>query len=407
MNGDIVDALGLEDPDRVLPSRNRRQVAQALPTAAPLVEPPANAENPFAKWPDGHIHGMFECAPQRAAFFVEGRLLAGRAHVLAGVGGSSKTRAQYQLAIGAVLGRIAWDWQIERTGSAALFLTEDTFDDVHRVLHAIGATLNEEERKKLTTHLRVYQLAGRPARLLHLSGQSLIESDVYEWLMLQLDKMPKPIAYIGIDPALGVTEGDEMNPAHQRRLGELVDRIAIMSGACVVLTTHAAKSLHAADELGSHSSRGSGAITDAVRGELVLRSMTADEARKFGIDDIVERKRHVQLACTKGNSMPPEAFAPIWLRRGEAGLLSGVTLEQVERGSIGNRELQALEILKVANVTGETSLKFWQEQCDAAGLLPKTAADATKKKAMQRIQRALAGAGMVVNGRVRGLWVPA
>jgi RecA-family ATPase len=72
---------------------------------------------------------------------------------------------------------------------------------------------------------------------------------------------------VGFDPALGITEGDEMNQAHQRRLGELMDRIAIDSGACVMVTTHAARSMLHADELGSHSSRGGGAITDAVRGE--------------------------------------------------------------------------------------------------------------------------------------------
>jgi hypothetical protein len=52
-------------------------------------------------------------------------------------------------------------------------------------------------------------------------------------------------------------------------------------GACVVLASHSAKALQGADEIGSHSSRGGGAITDAVRAEFVLRTMTAAEAKRY------------------------------------------------------------------------------------------------------------------------------
>lgn len=370
------------------------------------ITPPADAQvDRFSKWPDGRIHGMFECKPQPKRWHCTNRLLAGRAHALAGVGGSSKTTMQYQVAVGSILGTLPWGWEVAARGSAGLFLTEDTIDDSHRMLHAIGGHLNEEQRKELTKQLRVYQLAGLPARLLALSGSSLLETGVYDWVMAQVDTMPKPVAYVGFDPALGLTEGDEMSPAHQRRLGELMDRIAIDSGACVVLTTHARKNLHQADELDSHASRGSGAITDALRAEYCLRTMTADEARKFGIDDKAQRQRYVQLAATKGNSLPPEAYAPIWLERGQAGLLSEVTLDQVERGSVGQRELQALEILRAANTTGETSMKFWREQCVAKGVIAQGTTTG-QEKALERIRDALADAGLVSKGKVRGLWIP-
>lgn len=363
------------------------------------------AADPFAQWPDGRINGMFDCKPQPKRWHRTNRLLAGRAHGLAGVGGSSKTTWQYQTAIGSVLGQCPWGWEVASMGSAGLFLTEDTIDESHRMLHAIGSQLSPEQHRLLIKHLRVYQLAGFPARLLALNGNSLIETDVYDWVMRQVEKMPQPVAYLGFDPALALTEGDEMSPAHQRRLGETLDRIAISTGACVVLTTHARKNLHQADELDSHASRGSGAITDALRGEYVLRTMTAEEARRFGIDDRAERQRYVQLAATKGNSLPPEAYAPVWLRRGEAGLLSGVSLEQVERGTVGDREQQALELLRTANTSGETSLRFWQGQCESAGLIA-TGTEAAREKAMQRIKGSLVSAGLVANGSRRGLWVP-
>ena len=184
-----------------------------------------------------------------------------------------------------------------------------------------------------------------------------------------------------------------------------MDRIAIESGACVVLTTHARKNLHQSDELDSHASRGSGAITDALRAEYCLRTMTADEGRKFGIDDKSQRQRYVQLAATKGNSLPPEAYAPIWLERGQAGLLAEVSLNQVERGSVGPRELQALEILRESNATGETSMKFWREQCLAKGVIAQGTKASGQEKSLERIRDALADAGLVTKGKVRGLWI--
>jgi hypothetical protein len=376
-------------------------------TVVPIAPEPEALQppDPFAKWPDGRLNGMFDCKPQPTTWFARDRLLAGRAHALAGVGGSSKTRAQYHLALGAVLGRLPWSWEIVKTGSAALFLTEDSIDDSHRVLHALGAELSEDDRRLVTRQMRVYQLAGFPMRLLQLNGQGLIETDAYDWFMRQLDALPKPVAYIGIDPALAVTEGDELSPSHQRRLAEMADRIAIQHGACVVLTTHAAKNMHQADELGSHASRGSGALTDAMRGEFVLRTMTSDEARKFGIDDRAERQRYVQLAATKGNSLPPEAYTPVWLRRGDAGLLSGVSLEQVERGSVGPRELQALEILRQDYGSGETSMKHWRALCVSAGAIAAGSLTA-QEKSMERIRDALRDAGLVAPGKTRGLWIP-
>lgn len=362
-------------------------------------------QDPWFKYGDGRLHGCFECKPQPRRWFVKDRMLQGRAHLVAGIGGSSKTRLLYALGMGAVLGRLPWSWEVTQTGSAALFLTEDTVDDMHLVVHAMGAHLTEEQRQQVRRQLRVYPLAGLPLRLLQLSGQTLVEGHAYDWIIEQIAKLPQPVAFLGFDPALALTEGDELSPSHQRRLGELMDRIAIDSKACVLLSSHAAKGLRQAEELGSHSSRGSGALTDAVRAEMVLRTMTADEARRFGIDDRVERERYVQLSLTKGNSLPPEAFAPTWLKRGEAGLLEGVTLGEVERGTVGERERKALEILTRAHATGETAMRFWQVQCEAAGLIGGT--DSAKEKAMRRIKDALEGAGMVAQGSRRGMWVPA
>lgn len=367
---------------------------------------PAPAEHDFSLWPDGRINGYFEISPPAMQWFCDQRLLAGRGHLLVGIGGSSKTRALYHLGIGAVLGRLPWDWTVSATGSAALFLTEDVAAQVHRVMHSMGSLLDVDERRRLAAQLRVYPLAGRHARLLELNGQRLHESAAYGWLMEQLDKMPRPLAFVGIDPALGITEGDELSQSHQRRVGELIDHIGIESGACTVLSAHAAKGTTQADEPGSHSSRGGGAITDAVRAEFVLRNMTANEALGFGIAGRGERQFYVQLAATKGNELPPQAYEPVWLKRTATGSLEQVILEPAKAGTVGDRERRALDVLVKTAPTGDTSMKFWREQCQAEGVIPKEAQLRTAERSMERIRDALRQAGLVEPGVGKGLWKP-
>jgi len=360
-------------------------------------------------WPgSGDVLEFLSTSPPPIQWFIRERLLADRAHLLTGIGGSSKTRTLLHLGIGAVLGRLPWDWTIERTGSAALLLSEDTRGGTHRALHAMRAAMDmtPAEVQTLSERLRVWPVAGQNSRLLTAApGGTLADSDRVDRLMEAIRKLPPPVVFIALDPALGLTEGDEMSPAHQRRMGELADRIAIETGACVVLASHAAKALQAAEEIGSHSSRGSGALTDAVRGEFVLRTMTAAEARAFGITEIEERKAYVQLVATKGNELPPSAFAPIWLRRSAGGLLVPAELAVQEQQAIGRRELDALAVLKRLATVGVPKWKDWRDCCVAEKIVV-SPTQPGREKTMQRIRSALLSEGLVEPGMSRGVFVP-
>jgi len=366
-------------------------------------------------WPgEGLIGGFLAMpAPEMEWFAVDsmgvGRVQTGRGLVLSAIGGGSKTTMQYHFGIAGVIGRVPWGWTIPKTGSSALFLCEDTEANVHRKLDSMKAGLNlsADEIRLLGQRMRVFPLAGKESRLLESDGRGpLFETNLVDALLHAVSLLPRPVVFIGLDPALALTSGDEINPAHQRRLGELVDNIAIETGACVVLATHAAKGLQASDEIGSHTSRGSGAITDAVRGEFVLRGMTAQEGRQFGIVDIAERRAYVQLAATKGNELPPAAFAPLWLRRGPGGVLLPAELEPQQTNAVGRRELSALDILRDLATTAAPSLKTWRDACGAAGLISGTTEQA-KEKAMQRIKDTLAEARLIERGIQRGIYMPA
>lgn len=364
----------------------------------------------FTTWPPvpGDVSAYLDTAPPDLQWFVRDQLLADRAHLLTGIGGSSKTRLLYHLAIGAIIGRLPWGWNVERTGSAVLFLAEDSAAQVHRTLAAFvtHAGLTPDEIQAIANGLKVYPLAGHGAKLLSLvPGIGLTENANAADLLDTCRALPD-LVFVGLDPALALTDGDEQNPTHQRRLGELADRIALDLGACVMMASHAAKALQNAEEIGSHSSRGSGAITDAVRAEYVLRTMNASEAKRFGMDDLEARKAHVQLVPTKGNELPPSAFTPIWLCRGVGGLLGAAHLVESTRGTMPpkSRDMEALEVLRNLTASGTVSVVAWGRECASRGLLSGT--DDGIEKGIHRIKRTLLDAGLIVPGLSRGAYLP-
>lgn len=364
---------------------------------APAVEP----------WPksSGDVSRFLASDPPPRKWFVHNRLLAGRAAVLTGIGGASKTTALYHLALGAILGRLPWNWQIDTTGTALLFLTEDTPDDTHHALADLCEDLSDEDKNRVEQKLRVYPLAGEDVRLLSVDQGALYENARALGLIERCNSFGD-VAFIGIDPALALSEGDELSQAHQRYLGQFVDKLAIQTGASVMLVTHATKASANADEITSHASRGGGGITDAVRAEFVLRTMTTKEATAHGING-TDRKRYVQLVATKANKAPLDAFAPLWLERGRNGLLYPAELALVERqeSSLSMTDRRVYDALREMCKTSVPMRQEWRLECQRLGLVAGSS-DEAKTKTMQRIIGRLLDAGLIQRGAARGSYIP-
>lgn len=366
--------------------------------ALPSVEP----------WPksDGDISPLLDVEPAPRKWFVHNRLLRGRAAVLTGIGGSSKSTLLYHLAFAGVLGRLPWDWQVDTTGTALLFLTEDTKDDVHHSLAALAEDMSDEERALIGQKLRVFPMAGEDVRLLSLDQGTLFENSRGMGLIERCRQI-KDLVFIGLDPALALTEGDEMSQSHQRYLGQFADKLAIATGATVMLVTHATKASANADEMTSHQSRGGGGITDAVRAEFVLRTMTIKESTQYGIAAHGDRKRYVQLTCTKGNKLPLDAFAPLWLERARGGLLFPAELALAEKPEPGLclTDRRLLDILRELCQVATPSRAEWRKECEKRGLLGGKTEDARVSQ-MKRVIVNLLEAGAIQHGSGRGFYVP-
>lgn len=369
----------------------------------------AAAAGPAPYWPEDDGSGvaaLLDSEPRPVSWLVKNKVPHGRAIGLTGIGGVSKTRCMFQIGIGAVTSRTLWGWAFERTGAAALFLTEDTADDAHRKLHEIKHAMNltDAEGRAVRQKLKIFPLASvSPTTLLEAGpGGTLHESERAAGLFRRCKSIPD-LVFIGLDPSLSLTEGAELDQSNQRQLGKLVDRLAIETGATVMLVSHAAKSLQTAEEINSHSSRGAGSLTDALRAEYVLRGMTAAEARQLGVSDIENRKGYVQLVATKGNDLPPSAFVPIWLRRGTAGVLELANIEPADGADVlHKRDTDALGVLRRLNREGTFQFSDWLAALLAEGTI-KGQTEAAKKT-LQRIVRVLLAHGLIERGPIRGTY---
>jgi RecA-family ATPase len=354
------------------------------------------------------LPSLLHTEPDEVKWFIDKRLIQGRGAVVSGVGGSSKTTLIKQLAVGAVLGRLPWDWEISTPGRALLVLTEDTAGEAHRAMHNICLALELPYTEKQTVYERVvvYPMAGEDVILLKKSSKNTLEnSPLFENLVKKIQSMGDCV-FVGLDPALSLTDGDELDQGHQRRLGKMCDNLAVLTGATVLLVAHAPKSQK--EEITSHNSRGGGALVDAVRTEFVMRTMTSKESLKAKITDPEERFRHVQLLAVKGNFLPPAAYSPVWLRRDNYGMLHGAELDfnPASPDCIGKKEKDALNVLiEICQDGTKPKLNQWMLACIEAGNIKKSKTQKAQQQEMHQIRQKLFDAGMIKKSG-HGVWIP-
>lgn len=249
---------------------------------------------------------------------------AGRAALVTGLGASSKSMLLKQLAVAVTTGRDTLGMSIPKPGKAVLILAEDTDEDSHRSLDAIFKSLNLSDHEISLVQERLYIFAAAGKDCVIVTGEDGKTSMRVELLLEYISQL-KDVRLIGLDPAIALTRGRELDELAQRELANTVERLAIKTGAAVLVVSHAAKSIQYQQEIGSHASRGSGAITDAFRLEVLMRVMTTKEAKASRVPNI-NRHQYVQMQVTKANSLPPALMKPTWLERGSGGALILATL---------------------------------------------------------------------------------
>lgn len=356
--------LGLLSSFSGLPDQSPFGAARSIKTEARLKTPPLEwLESPI------DLRDTVRVANEKIDYAISPIFRAGRAALITGLGASSKSTLLKELAIAVTTGKSALGMNVPKSGKAVLILAEDTGEDAHRSLNAIFQAMNLSDDDVALVHKRliIFAAAGSDCVIVSSEGD---KSSLRLDQLINFVRELGDVRLVGLDPAIALTRGRELDELAQRDLANTIERIAFETGAAVIVISHAAKSVQYQQEVGSHASRGSGAITDAFRLEVLMRVMTPREAKDFRIDDL-QRHRFVRMQVTKANSLPPDLMHPVWLERVNGGAL---TLSSLKPATV-TRPRSALELFFEANPeTGELSpisLSFatWKVKALDAGLL--------------------------------------
>lgn len=344
-------------------------------------------------------------ASQAIDYVVSPIFQSGRAALITGVGGASKSTLLKVLAIATTIGKSTLGLSIPIPGKAVLILAEDTAEDAYRSLDAIFQSMNLSDEEIALVHKRLFIFAAAGKDCVIVSN-SLEEDKASQRLdkLLQFITTLGDVRLIGLDPAIALSRGRELDEQAQHDFAKTVDNIAITTGAAVLVISHAAKSVQYQQEVVSHASRGSGAITDAFRLEVLMRVMTSKEAKSFQVDD-GQRHRFVRMQVTKANSLPPELMQPTWLERVTGGALKLAKISPVAE----SRPRSALEQFFGADQeTGEISplrLSYndWRAKASEANILTGSTVEAQNMSAT-RLFRVLKKSLWITE--VDGRWQP-
>jgi hypothetical protein len=244
--------------------------------------------------------------PPRDYLFAE-VVVPGTVNVIAGAGGSAKTTEVMDVCIHGAIGSSQGPVQISKFASL-LFLAEETREERDRRFGALCINLPATKRAMVEDLVYCEAAAGSDLRLTFLHDGNVYETpEVDRIINTAKDHRQRTGVRIGlivIDHARLVMAGDPLSADHVTALLRALNRIAVESGAAVLLVAHSPKSTYSKEgEPDPSEVFGSGAFVDHTRSAFVLYTMRKEEAKHYGFTDD-ERKQHVSLSVVKANYGP-------------------------------------------------------------------------------------------------------
>lgn len=153
-----------------------------------------------------------------------------------GDGGTGKSLAALQLAVGTVLGRAWFGVAIQQRGGALFLTAEDDLDEVHRRLADVAAV--EQVPLSALDRLAISSLAGLDALMAVPGpvGRVLVPTGVYAAVRAYVERH-RPTLVV-LDTLADLFGGDEVNRAQVRQFVAMLRAIAIDFETTVVLLAH-------------------------------------------------------------------------------------------------------------------------------------------------------------------------
>lgn len=291
-------------------------------------------------------------APEPVLDFVLPGLLAGGVGMINAPGATGKTNFLLKVLISLVLEIPIHDaWKNKKSGKVVFLAAEDPDDVLFLRYKAALQTipkLTEKQKVMLDKNLHIASLTGRFPKLLTAEHNEVLHDPF--WLNF-IKEITTDARLLVIDPIIRFHSLDENSSIHMTALVEQLEAIAQKNNCAILFTHHANKSssLNGTSDI-QQAARGSSALTDGIRWQLNLVTMSATEAEKYvGIDDI-ERKKYVRVVFAKTNYAPP--IEDIWFYKGEGGAFKLANLifdEQAEHRKDIDRFIKNITRSPVSN----------------------------------------------------------
>jgi RecA-family ATPase len=266
------------------------------------------------------VDRFLDSKPPDREYLLEDVLPCAVAGAIVAPGGTGKSQWMLQLAASVATGEsLCGVWRVAHQGQVLCLMAEDDEFELHRrvwdTLHALPVEVQDRARRNLFVRSLVGENNKLTERL--LPGE-VAEAPLVRRLRVTL-KQFKNLKLVVIDPASRFRGGEENNAMDVTRFVEVIEALVKETGATILVVHHTNKTSASNIDSSQNDSRGSSAFVDGVRFVMVLKRMSRDEAGEFGID-VARIGFYLRAEVVKNNYAPPQS-EPIWLERGEGGVL--------------------------------------------------------------------------------------
>ncbi|CUI04222.1 RepA [Janthinobacterium sp. CG23_2] len=240
-----------------------------------------------------------------------------------------------QLGIAVATGSPAFDNPLAPRSPPArvvLIAAEESSDVLRIRLHAIKKWMDLQGEKSSSSTVAANgdftALLEKNLLLVPAAGQSVarVKNGATTEFFETLCKFCAGARLIIIDPLRRLHDGDENSSSSMTYIVQVLEALAKHTGAAVIAAHHVGKGaiFNDAADLAA-ASRGSSALTDAVRWQVNLSAMTEKVAQKHRLSG--HHKSYACLDFAKANYIAPEP--KMWLKRLDGGVLTHTILKGV------------------------------------------------------------------------------
>lgn len=272
---------------------------------------PTSFAGELSHWPV-NIQAAFENPGPRINFLLPG-LIRGSVGALVAPGGAGKSVFALQLSVWLTSGADTLGLGKAPIDQSVAYLSaEDPVPVLGERLYAIGELLSDQQKMKVEDNLMVMPLDGIRPNLLSSTWIPALQGLAEEHDLIIFDTLRR------------FHECDENDGGAMARLLGNLELIASRTGCSILFLHHTSKAAlwnEAGDQ--QQASRGSSVLTDNVRWQSYLATMTPGEAKKYRITT-EPISRYVRFGVSKANYHP--GIHPRWFIRGTAGMLQPVDL---------------------------------------------------------------------------------